>query len=627
MSNRAARRAKSPAIRNKFNDIGITGRKTGVRVAGNVRVDEDGLENVDEFYQKTSPAQERGEGQVRGKPATLHKLLSPTPIRSTSNYGTLMGALDIPAENPQAAVNAALEEIEDEAIASPIQARAARLQFGSAGMELDTPTKPMVFGARTGNRRATLAPPRQNTAAEPSWVHSPKKGRRVTMAFSAQQSQNGRLAPQHTEVDESAPIADDNVDNAEHASEHASSSHDTEDGADEADDGFVPVAETADVVEDDEPANVIEEADYTDGNIDEPANNEDIVEEFEFDTGSPTDMRIGEDDTIPDSQEEDNGEEVPEPVKSPAKVPAKRASRPPVKKAPTKGAEQEDEVAIRRSARASVQPLAYWRNEHIEYEYESGPVKGVPVPKMKNIVRVRQTAEEKNNAKKRRVKRSASALPSLRGIKSSEIDLDDRGRFYYYDDENYGFPVTGDSAGKYGPKVAKDKTKGANKRTLEKFDDDDDVVVDERPQLVIDLDGKSERPMEVALSRQSIEWSNIDTKGEKYRMGSGLFYEQPEGNVYASSGVLTLAVGGIKPVRNSMKRSLFYLVTSGQVEVELHGSKFKVGVLGQFLVPSFNSYSITNVGTHPAQMYYVHVSVPEVEEVEETIEETDDDTN
>ncbi|KAJ2869523.1 mitotic fidelity of chromosome transmission- protein [Coemansia aciculifera] len=625
MSNRAARRAKSPAIRNKFNDIGITGRKTGVRVAGNVRVDEDGLENVDEFYQKTSPAQERGEGQVRSKPATLHKLLSPTPIRSTSNYGTLMGALDIPVENPQAAVNAALEEIEDEAIASPIQARAARLQFGSAGMELDTPTKPKATGMRAGNRRATLAPARQNMAAEPSWVRSPKKGRRVTMAFSAQQSQNGRSTPQHTEADESAPVADDKVDSVEEASDHASFTHDTEDGADDADDGFVPVAETADAVEDDGgPANVIEEADYIDDNIVEPADNEGIAEELEFDTGSPTDMRIGEDDTIPDSQEEDNGEEVPEPVKSPAKVPAKRASKAPTKKASTKGApaEQDDEVGIRRSSRASVQPLAYWRNEHIEYEYESGPVQGVAVPKMKNIVRVRQTAEEKNNAKKRRVKRSASALPSLRGIKASEIDLDDRGRFYYYDDENYGFPVKGDSAGKYGPKVPKDKTKGANKRTLEKFDDDDDVVVDERPQLVIDFDGKSERPMEVALSRQSIEWSDIDTRGEKYKMGSGLFYEQPDGNVHSSSGVLSLAVGGKKPVRNSMKRNLFYLVTSGQVEVELHGSKFTVGVLGQFLVPAFNSYSITNVGTHPAQMYYVHISVPEAEEVEESDSDT-----
>ncbi|KAJ2811132.1 mitotic fidelity of chromosome transmission- protein [Coemansia furcata] len=606
MSNQAARRAKSPAIRNKFNDIGITGRKTGVRVAGNVRVDEDGLENVDEFYKKTSPAQDRGE--VRGKTATLHKLLSPTPIRSTSNYGTLMGALDIPVENPQAAVNAALEEIEDEAIASPIQARAARLQFGSADMDLDTPSKPA--GRRAGGRRATLAPARQ--IAEPSWVRSPKKGRRITMAFSAQQSQNGHAssADQHAEETESVPAAADNVD------EHASPTHDTEDGSD---DGFVPVSEAADV-EDDQPANVIEEAvssDDNDDNVGGPPSDEIVEEEFGFDTESPGDMRI-EDDTIPDSQGEDN-DEVPEPVKSPAKPAEKRATKAPAKKVTKEAAEQDDEVAIRRSTRASVQPLAYWRNEHIEYEYESGPVKGVAVPKMKNIVRVRQTAEEKNHAKKRRVKRGA--LPSLRGIKASEIDLADRGRFYYYDDENYGFPVEGDSTGKYGPKVPKDKAKGT-KRTLEKFDDDDDVPVDERPQLVIDVDGRSERPMEVALARQSIEWSNIDTKGDKYKMGTGLFYEQPDGNIHASSGVLSLAVGGKKPVRNSMKRNLFYLVTSGQVEVELHGSIFKVGVLGQFLVPAFNSYSITNVGTHPAQLYYVHVSVPEVE-----VEESDNDTS
>ncbi|KAJ2645149.1 mitotic fidelity of chromosome transmission- protein [Coemansia sp. RSA 1694] len=613
-------------------------RKTGARVAGDVRVDDDGLENVDEFYQKTSPAQERGESHARGKPAmqTLHKLLSPTPIRSTSNYGTLMGALDIPAENPQAAVNAALDEIEDEAIASPIQARATRIQFGSADMELDTPTKPMASAAsRTGNRRATLAPARHG-AAEPDWVHSPKKGRRVTMALTAQEPQSGHpaSAPLYTAVAEGE--AADSANGAELTSDHANYIHDAEDGAEDADDGFVPDAESTYVAEDDGPMNVVDDADYSDGNIDGPTNDEGIADEPESDAESHGDLRIDEDEAIPDSQDEDSGgyeEDAPmpakSPTKSPAKVPAKQTSKAPAKKKSAKGASavsQDDEAPIRRSSRASVQPLAYWRNEHIEYEYESGPVKGVPVPKMTNIVRVRQTAEEKNNAKKRRVKRSASALPSLRGIKTSEIDLDDRGRFYYYDDESFGFPVDGDATGKYGPKASsKDKAKGAkgaNKRALEKFDDDDDIPVDERPKLVVGLDGESEMPLEVAISRQSIEWANIDTKGDKYKMGNGLFIEQPDGEVYSSSGVLCLAVGGKKPTRNSMKRNLFYLVTSGKVEVELHGSKFKVGALGQFLVPAFNSYSIANVGTHPAQLYYVHVSVPVVEEAEQSDNDT-----
>ncbi|KAJ2841182.1 hypothetical protein GGI22_008006 [Coemansia erecta] len=56
---------------------------------------------------------------------------------------------------------------------------------------------------------------------------------------------------------------------------------------------------------------------------------------------------------------------------------------------------------------------------------------------------------------------------------------------------------------------------------------------------------------------------------------------------------------------------LFYLVTAGKVEVSIHASKFKVGVLGQFMVPKYNTYSIENVGTHPAQLYYVNVCPPE----------------
>ncbi|KAJ2895125.1 mitotic fidelity of chromosome transmission- protein [Coemansia aciculifera] len=618
MSNRTARRPKSPAVRNKFTDIGVTGRKTGVRVAGNVRVDEDGLENVDEFYQKTSPAQNRGEGQARGKPAmqTLQNIVSPTPIRSTSNYGTLMGALDIPVENPQAAVNKALQEIEDEMISSPIRARATRIQFDSADMELDTPTKSMAkAGSKTGNRRATMAPARLG-AAEPDWVRSPKKNRRVTMALTAQEPLNGHSAldTQYTAAaDGETTAVADSANGAELVSDAVPYTHDSDEGTVDGEDGHVPDAEPGYVAEDDGPTNVVDDAEYGDEHTDGPANDEEPLE----------DLRIGEDDIIPDSQDEDNEsaaeeEEVEAPV--PVKSPAKRASKAPAKKKSAKGvssavaaAEQDDEVPIRRSSRASVQPLAYWRNEHIEYEYESGPVKGVAVPKMTNIVRVRQTAEEKNNAKKRRVKRSASAMPSLRGIKSSEIDLDDRGRFYYYDDEHFGFPVENDATGKFGPKSSskdKDKAKGANKRALEMFDDDDDIPVDERPRLVVGLDAQSEMPLEVAISRQSIEWANIDTKGEKYKMGNGLFIETEDGDVISSTGVLCLAVGGKKPARNSMKRNIFYLVTSGKVEVELHGSKFKVGALGQFLVPAFNSYSITNVGTHPAQLYCVNVGVP-----------------
>ncbi|KAJ2881026.1 mitotic fidelity of chromosome transmission- protein, partial [Coemansia asiatica] len=263
---------------------------------------------------------------------------------------------------------------------------------------------------------------------------------------------------------------------------------------------------------------------------------------------------------------------------------------------------------LRRSTRTVVQPLAYWRNEHVEYEYESGAINGVPVPKLKNVVRVRKTAEEKNQAKKRRVRR---VLPGLRDIPRSELDLDDRGRFFYYDDENYGFPVENDKKGVYGPRfTAKAKPRGSGKRSLDDLDDNDDIPVDERPKVVLGLDGESEVVQEIAISRQSIHWTDASAKDSRFKAGMGLVAEQDNGEILASSGILSIAVGGHKPPRNCGLRTLIYLVTSGQVEVKIHGATFRVGILGQFMVPANNSYSIANVGTHPAQLFYVHVPVP-----------------
>ncbi|KAJ1831708.1 mitotic fidelity of chromosome transmission- protein [Coemansia sp. RSA 2708] len=95
-------------------------------------------------------------------------------------------------------------------------------------------------------------------------------------------------------------------------------------------------------------------------------------------------------------------------------------------------------------------------------------------------------------------------------------------------------------------------------------------------------------------------------------MGVGLMHELPDGTTNSSTGVVVLAVGGKKPPRNSDERAMFFLVVSGQIEVQMHSTQFQVGVLGQFMVPPNNSYAIRNVGTHPAQLFFVQVKSPSV---------------
>ncbi|KAJ1943360.1 mitotic fidelity of chromosome transmission- protein, partial [Linderina pennispora] len=253
-------------------------------------------------------------------------------------------------------------------------------------------------------------------------------------------------------------------------------------------------------------------------------------------------------------------------------------------------------------------PLAFWRNEHIEYGYEQTE-SGAHVPKVKNIVRVRKTAEEKSQARRRRQALSKQPLPSLRGITRSELDLNDRDKFYYYDDENYGFPVSSDRTRKFGPRAPKHAASAGQKRVRDEDDDNDDIAFKQQLCQVVRPDGQTLVEQEVALARNSVEWVQMNDSRDKYRVAVGLYAEYSNGDVYANSGVLALPVGGAKPVRQSYERTMFYLVTAGKVEVTIRDAVMQVGILGQFIVPSGNSYGIKNIGTHPAQLYFVQIGV------------------
>ncbi|KAJ1849773.1 hypothetical protein LPJ73_003665, partial [Coemansia sp. RSA 2703] len=389
MSNRSARRTKSPATRNKFSEVGIAGRKTGVRVTGAVPIDADGLENVAEFYKHTSPVN----ASPTKNTTTLHTLVSPTPIRSTAAFGTLLGALDIPLEAEP--VDGALEDAAevDEALVTPVRPRGVRAAE-------ESPTRAgrrVTMGARVGQE----------------WVMSAKKGRRATMALMAVER---RAAGE--ELDFGVEEAEQQVVRQE---------------GEQEDDGF-----SIDEVDDDVGFNIGDaepepepEEDPVEESFAEPSHaeehggdeEEEEQQELELDDSG---FRI--DDAEPDEMDEEHPEqqETQEPSRA-----QKKTQR-------TKPAPKQPET-VRRSTRATVPPVAYWRNEHVEYEYQATD-SHVTVPVVKNVVRVRQTAEEKQQAKKRRTKRTQQ-LPSLRGIARSELDVGSgRGAFYYYDDEHYGFP-------------------------------------------------------------------------------------------------------------------------------------------------------------------------------------------
>ncbi|KAJ2309240.1 hypothetical protein IWW54_003838, partial [Coemansia sp. RSA 2705] len=412
----ALKRAKSPAARNRFNNIGVTGRKTGVRVAGDVLVDEDGLENVDEFYKQTSPPDKQEQAAIpRPATQTLHTLVSPTPIRSTSNYDTLVGALEMPnasAKRSNSANGNTKSSLNDATVTPPPSRKLALLAEGSpelgVGKQVRSPAK-----ARAGNRRTTLAPSRA-AALDDGWVRSPKRGRRVTMAFTQRKlleeldnsDSNDAVAeaeePVEGAVEEPAEDAVEEAaieDPGELTSATVTEANDMVDSRDQSD------AEDAHQF-------IVEEA-LSDGNLSDQADEElaaaEPAEDDRYDDSEDA-APDGVDEEAPIAYDADNIDEQTEPeaeTTTPRKSPGRPKGATSRSKGKGKSKDKQHEEPARRSSRTSVPPLAFWRNEHIEYEYENGAAAGSSrVPKVKNIVRVRQTTEEKAHAKRRRVKRT-----------------------------------------------------------------------------------------------------------------------------------------------------------------------------------------------------------------------------
>ncbi|PVU90605.1 hypothetical protein BB559_004556 [Furculomyces boomerangus] len=77
---------KRPVVNNDFFDLGIKGRKTGLEVQGDIQIDSDGFEDIDDFYSKITVKQpERRKSDIEAETKSAFELLS----RIDSNLTTL----------------------------------------------------------------------------------------------------------------------------------------------------------------------------------------------------------------------------------------------------------------------------------------------------------------------------------------------------------------------------------------------------------------------------------------------------------------------------------------------------------------------------------------------------------
>ncbi|CEN61480.1 Putative Cupin domain protein (AFU_orthologue; AFUA_1G07590) [Aspergillus calidoustus] len=189
-----------------------------------------------------------------------------------------------------------------------------------------------------------------------------------------------------------------------------------------------------------------------------------------------------------------------------------------------------------RSGRASVRPLAYWKNERCVYgDEEAAEGERFPLSKIKEIIRTEELEPERKQ--KRRSKKSKSR-------KSKDDESED-------EDEQYRDPY--------------EEQGGVLHGYIRKWDPESQTATNE------------EEVLDIAYAPSGIE--TRDVKGATFRFAKLL------SSPFIGSGIVELPPGGVKKPKNSKKMHMVFYVVYGRVLVDISGVQFSAGKGCVFQVP------------------------------------------
>ncbi|PNS14498.1 hypothetical protein CAC42_3784 [Sphaceloma murrayae] len=213
----------------------------------------------------------------------------------------------------------------------------------------------------------------------------------------------------------------------------------------------------------------------------------------------------------------------------------------------------EQGAQITRSGRASIKPLAYWKNE--TYVWREGSIDGV----------IR--AEEIPVVKKRR---GGKRGPARRRKAQGDDDDHDEDDGALHEDL---LPEAWEQDMKIirGPVRAWDRELGAG--------------------------GVDEVKAEIAFSNRGIDTQEV--------AGGSFRYAKVLSSDFFGAGVVEIPPGGIKRSKNSRKMQMAFFVHEGKVTVDVAGMGFGVTQGGMWHVPRGNNYAIENESTvFPAKIFF-----------------------
>ncbi|KAJ5885638.1 hypothetical protein N7504_011474 [Penicillium tannophilum] len=220
-----------------------------------------------------------------------------------------------------------------------------------------------------------------------------------------------------------------------------------------------------------------------------------------------------------------------------------------------------------RSGRASIRPLAYWRNERCVYgdgEAEDG--QRFPLSTIKEIVRAEELEPERTKKGKRAGRKSKSK-------KQAEEPSDD-------DDEHLD---------------VWEKESGVLHGFIPRWDPKSQTST------------KEEDVIDIAYAPSGIETREV--KDSTFRFAKLL------SSSFIGSGVVELPPEGVKRPKNSKKMHMVFYVCHGRVQVDISGVQFSAGKGCVFQVPRGNYYSFQNAHSKEARLFFTQGCVPGEDEI------------
>ncbi|SCU92223.1 LAFA_0F08900g1_1 [Lachancea sp. 'fantastica'] len=244
---------------------------------------------------------------------------------------------------------------------------------------------------------------------------------------------------------------------------------------------------------------------------------------------------------------------------------------------------------LRKSNRVKIAPLEYWRNEKVVYKRKSRK----PVLEIDKVITFEEEDDEEEEDLRRRKK-----------SKNRPYNYTSTGR-------PRGRPRKGQNTGVTSETALHNPNQHLITRVKQGTLQNSGWYEAGEYRGLVNASSDHKHKEEDILARsnfQSIPQYRRNTKDESYTLAV-LFDKNKES---FASGILTLPLGADKKLSDSYNVAINFYLIEGVIEITIGQNKLICTEGCAFQVPAFNEYSLSNKGKSIAKMYFVQVSLPEL---------------